>query len=518
MGVVAVVLVIVVFIILSPRQAEKRQGIFVQGVWFGEREHIYQIHTDTYIDYDFLSEHNLIDTYHETTMGQIYIYKDFNRYTIDLTIEPTKVFQEIEDSIFINLNYLEGKFKDSYKAIAYPEVVFLEKNEHVVMNDQTIWFYDGYNQPMHKIQRVAPKSQWVVYDTIEDYVYVRYNDQVGYIRNWDVSTLSIHHNRESLHTNYFKEIVLAWDFFTRRPTTFQPDPIYPGLNVVSPTWFEIDIDTYTYKDWHLQDYVDYYEAIQIQVWPAFSNAFNPRVTSEILNNYTKRWQLINEIIQISKTYGYKGINIDFENIYLEDKDVFALFIRDLYIAARRENIIMSIDLTIISNSPTWSMFYDREVLGEYSDYLMLMAYDERTRPEHGIGSIASLPWVEFGVDHLLNYAPNHKIVLGLPFYTRLWETIRENGTVKYDVTALKITTAENFVANRDFVIVYDEEAGQFYGEYTEGNVFYQIWIEDTVSLSNRLAIVEKYDLAGVAVWALDYGSLEMWQVIKDFFR
>lgn len=507
--------IIMVYFFAKSRNPHE-QGVFLDGYLIGETDTIITINHHHYISYDLLTEYNLLDTYFDRNDSTIYLYQDYQRFTVVLDEKNSAVVQ-IDDNggVYISTNYLVGKLEDSYSLSTVGESVFIEKNYSKLINEKAIWLYDSPRSIFGRREKIKPNSLLIQYKTDDDWILVRIGDRVGLVKNQYLNTLETMSEKGVLQSQNKKQVIMAWDFFTRQPTTFVEGLLYPSMNVVSPTWHAIDKETRQYEDWHMSEYMKYYSDNRISVWPAFSNSFDPALTSEILNNATSRKNLIDQIIGISRRNGYRGINIDFENIYLEDKEVFAVFIRDLYLESRKENIIMSVDVTIISSSPTWSLFYDRETIGRYSDYVMLMAYDERTRPEHGIGPIASLPWVETGIVGLMDYVPENKIVLGLPFYTRLWETINTNGNITYDVTAFKLPSADAFIEANGFVITYDETVGQNYGEVQIDNIKYQIWIEDETSLKNRLDLVDKYGLSGVAVWALDYSKPEMWRVIND---
>ncbi|HBH13309.1 MAG TPA: hypothetical protein DDX29_09390 [Clostridiales bacterium] len=507
-------MIIIYFFVKS--QDEHAQGVFLDGHLIGEMDSIITINNHHYIAYDLLTENDLLDTYFDVNNSTLYLYQDYQKFTVVLDKKNGAVAQIDEnDRIYISTNYLTGKLEDSYKLNSTGSSVFIEKNYSKLVNDKAIWLYDSPRSIFNRCAKIQANSVIIQYEIDGEWILGRVGNQVGYLKCLFLDTTETVKEKGVMESDKRKQAIMAWDFFTRQPTIFEQGPLYPALNVVSPTWHAIDKETRQYKDWSLMAYLKYYSNNNIEVWPAFSNSFDPVLTSEILNDAASRKNLIDQIIRLSKKNGYRGINIDFENIYLEDKEIFAVFIRDLYLESRKENIIMSVDVTILSQSPTWSLFYDRKTIGRYSDYVVLMAYDERTRPEHGIGPIASLPWVETGIVGLMDFVPASKIVLGLPFYTRLWETIDANGNVSYDVTALKLPSADAFIAANEMGITYDEKAGQNYGEIQIDNIKYQIWIEDEVSLLNRLMLVHKYGLNGVAAWALDYSKPEMWQVINN---
>ena len=165
------------------------------------------------------------------------------------------------------------------------------------------------------------------------------------------------------------------------------------------------------------------------------------------------------------------------------------------------------------------MFYDRRALAEVVDYVMLMAYDEHWAASPVAGSVASLPWVESGLRRVLEEVPADKLVLGIPFYMRIWEeTTDSDGQTKVSSRAVGIRWFQEHYADRADSIEWDAEAGQHYLEYEEGDAKYRIWIEDGESLQARLAVVHKYGLAGVAAWRRGLETPETWEMIKDAMR
>lgn len=61
-------------------------------------------------------------------------------------------------------------------------------------------------------------------------------------------------------------------------------------------------------------------------------------------------------------------------------------------------------------------------LGKAADYIVMMGYDEHWAGSSIAGSVASLPWVRDGLLELMKEVPSHKIILGVPYYTREWVT------------------------------------------------------------------------------------------------
>ena len=125
-------------------------------------------------------------------------------------------------------------------------------------------------------------------------------------------------------------------------------------------------------------------------------------------------------MEIYKEYGFQGINIDFENVHLKTKDLVTQFVRELYPIFKEAGISVSMDVTGISTSENWSLFYDRIRLSKAVDYMILMAYDQHWASSPVAGSVAQYSWVEKSILGVLDSIPNEKLILAVPFYSRLW--------------------------------------------------------------------------------------------------
>lgn len=313
------------------------------------------------------------------------------------------------------------------------------------------------------------------------------------------------------------KINLTWEHVvSRNPDTAKIGPL-PGLNVISPTWFYLADDegkvgnkaSISYMNWaHKQGY---------QVWALFSNDFDPDRTRAVLSNYDTRMNVIRQLIHFAETYKLQGINIDFENVYQEDKDRVTQFVREMTPFLHEQGLVVSIDVTIRGGSPMWSLFLDREALGKTVDYMMVMTYDEHWASSPIAGSVASLPWTEKGIADIIQYdhVPPSKLLLGVPYYTRIWSETTENGKTKVSSKAVGMAAVNKLIADKKLKPVFDEKTGQDYVEYMENGELKKIWIENEKSMRARMEIVRKYDLAGVASWRRGFETADIWPAIQD---
>ena len=155
--------------------------------------------------------------------------------------------------------------------------------------------------------------------------------------------------------------------------------------------------------------------------------------------------------------------------------------------------------------------YDRREQGLVVDYVIIMGYDEHYVGSDA-GSVASLPWVEQGVQDTLEEVPAERTILAIPFYTRLWKTA--GGALTSE--AIGMDEAAQDVADSGTEAVWDGSVGQNYATYeTSDGATYQIWLEDADSIAEKVKLIPKYGLAGVAEWKLGFENSNIWQTISD---
>ncbi|MFD2672512.1 glycosyl hydrolase family 18 protein [Marinicrinis sediminis] len=315
-----------------------------------------------------------------------------------------------------------------------------------------------------------------------------------------------------------EKVNLTWEHVYRtNPDTTQITPM-PGVNVISPTWFSIGdyegnlsnkADT-AYVNWaHEQDY---------QVWALFSNDFtDPDKTSTVLAQHETRMKMIRQLVAFAELYKLDGINLDFENVYLKDRDLLTQFVRELTPMLHEQGLVVSMDVTVRSNSEMWSKFYDRRALSETLDYMIVMTYDEHWASSPKAGSVASIPWVERGIAGILTFdqVPPSKLILGIPLYTRVWTEEEVDGKVEVSSKAVGMETVLNTIREKELTPVYLDDVGQHYVEYEEDGSRKRIWMEDHRSIVNRIEMVKKYDLAGVATWRRGFETADIWPLIEE---
>ena len=247
-----------------------------------------------------------------------------------------------------------------------------------------------------------------------------------------------------------------------------------------------------------------------KVWALVSNSFNPDMTKVFLTDESAQDRTVRQLLMYTALYDLDGINIDFENVYDDDRDRLTAFVARLADKLKEQRVVVSIDATVPSGVPMWSNCYDRAALANLVDYYMVMTYDEHWRTSPVAGSVASIGWVERGIVNTMQYVPKEKLLMGVPFYTREW---RESDSGRVRSSTMWMADVENRVAQYGLTPQWMEDVGQHYIEYGDGNYRYRVWIEDAKSLELKADLVKKYELAGVAAWRKGFEKPGIWDAV-----
>mgnify|MGYP004641258789 FL=1 len=287
------------------------------------------------------------------------------------------------------------------------------------------------------------------------------------------------------------------------------------VNTISPTWFSIASNDGTLDSLALADYVDTAHSNHMEVWPLVDNFSENIDFTAVMNSTSARNKIENQLIAAAIEYSFDGINVDFENISEDAADGYIQFMRELSVMCRKNGIVLSVDVPVPMD---FTAHYNRKALGEVCDYLMIMGYDEHYAGSEEAGTVASLSFEEEGIQNTLLEVAAEKVVSGIPFYTRLWcTTTNEDGTTTVTSEAMGMNQAQQTLENNQVEASWDETTGQNYAQFNgESGELYQIWLEDTESLTRKLELIKNYDLGGVAEWKLGLEDDSVWDLIAKY--
>ena len=372
------------------------------------------------------------------------------------------------------------------------------------------------------VDRIKKGETVIVVSSDKGYTKVRTeNGKLGYVKSDKLENEYIVREEMEEEKQIEGKINLTWDYFSKYASAPERNgTTIEGINIVSPAFFYLD-EKGNFRENvgnKGQAYIEWAHSNGYKVWPMFSNAEAATegglsVTSNIMNSYDKRQKLIENIVNACVKYKLDGMNIDFENMKQEDKDMFSRFIIELTPRLKEMGLVTSVDVTAPDGGETWSLCFDRHVIGDVADYIVFMAYDQYGVSSTKPGTTAGYDWVKLSLNKFLKTEEieSDKIILAVPFYTRVWTTNSEG----------KVTSNTVTMKNVDKVIPeglekqWDDDLKQNYVEYTEDGNKKQIWIEDNDSLKAKLSLINENDLAGVGSWQKGMELEEVWKIIKE---
>ena len=297
-----------------------------------------------------------------------------------------------------------------------------------------------------------------------------------------------------------------------------------ALDVVSPSYFDLREDG-SLKLNHLSSYfIKTMHDKGIKVVPFLSNHWNRTAGINALNDVEA---LSSQIASYVEEYNLDGINVDIENVTHEQRDQYTQLVKLL-----REKIPTHKEISVaVAANPNdwqtgWHGSYDYSALAQYADHLLIMAYDEHYEGGEA-GPVASIDFVENSIKYALSKTTPDKIVVGIPFYGRVW-SLDNNRIVGKGISS---KTIQEILKNCASTVTYDQQnesvKAEFTiteesGKYTVGGDFvlqpgnYVVWFENEQSYQAKWQLVEKYNLKGTGAWSLGQEDTSIWDHYEDW--
>jgi hypothetical protein len=322
-------------------------------------------------------------------------------------------------------------------------------------------------------------------------------------------------------------------------TVFGYHPYWGGSNYLNYQWdllsdlcyfsYEVDPATGnpdTYHDWLTSPAID----------SAFANGTRVHLCvtlfsghSTFFNSPAARQNLTNNLIDLLRQRGARGVSFDFEAVPSSQGDNMLDYIGEFH-QAFSDSIPQGI-LSMAIPAVDWSGIFDVSVLNQYIDLYMIMGYDYYWNGSSQAGPVDPLysmtPGYNYNVSRTISYyqsegMPPDRMLLGVPYYAREWPTA--SGTAPSATTgsgkAYTYANIKNNVSGHYSPANKHWESNSFspYFSY-EDNGWYQCFVNDTRSLSNSYKLVNRRGLAGIGIWALGYdnGYTELWELINSSF-
>ena len=475
---------------------------------------------DKYI-YEDTENNNIVTTYNNK-IASISLSK--NKISINGSNKNTYAHAENKDgTIYIPITELEDVYGIEIKYWPDSKVLTVDstsKEQKKAIIIKNVAVKSSTKFIAKTIDRVKKGSYVIVVSEDKGYTKIRTeNGKVGYVKSNKIANTVVVREEMQETKQITGKVNLVWDYYSEVASA--PDRTgvtMDGVNVVSPAFFHLNTNGELTENVGQAGvaYIEWAHSNGYKVWPMVQNAGDGmlNVTSNIMNDYNKRQNLINKIVDYCVKYKLDGINVDFENMKQEDKDMYSRFIIELTPRLKDMGVVVSVDVTAPDGSETWSMCFDRNVIGDVADYIIFMAYDQYGTSSNKSGTTAGYDWVNVSLNKFLKTEEikNDKIILAIPLYTRLWTEDSSGNVVKQTTVSLKNIDK---VIPSDVQKTWDDNLKQYYVEYQDGSYTKKMWIEDEKSLKEKISLIKNNNLAGVASWEKGMETDNFWTFLKE---
>src|SRR5512146_1961454 len=267
-------------------------------------------------------------------------------------------------------------------------------------------------------------------------------------------------------------------------------------------------------------------AHRVRVMPLIANKpFDYRALHVLLSHdeYTRR--TIDASAEICRRYHVDGIQIDFENLHINDRDAFTRFYRELGQALHKQGCRLSIAVVHRPDElagpaaydrwmmETWRGGYDLKALAEAGDFVTVMSYSQHTRRTPP-GPSAAIDWVRQVAEYFLRFMPPEKLSLGIPTGAARWyvsqdERVTPEMARSYN-QVLSYAWAMHELEIHDVTPTWNDRYKTTFGFYPSGGTWQWIFLEDARSFQAKLDLVKQLRLRGYSVWVLGPEDPKTW--------
>ena len=288
------------------------------------------------------------------------------------------------------------------------------------------------------------------------------------------------------------------------------------LDEVSPFWYSANArgDILHGSDARDKTLVELAHSKNVLVIPTIHNILTTDPVPSIIRSPERRARHIRNIVDEVLANNYDGIDIDYELLDSSLRPDYSTFITDLAKELHAQGKL----LTIAVHAKTADYgglggFQDWAVLGQAVDRLRIMTYDYHWRGG-GAGPVAPLYWVSSVAEYAKSVVDPAKVVIGVQFYGYDW--VAGGG----DASAF---TWENFKSIIDTYkpevnLVETDSSGRPVQEnkisYSTRQGRHTAFFATSRSLQAKLELVQRVDLAGIAIWRLGGEDPQNWDVIR----
>jgi spore germination protein YaaH len=260
--------------------------------------------------------------------------------------------------------------------------------------------------------------------------------------------------------------------------------------------------------------------------------FDLGILHHIVTDRTARTASARSLAELCRREKLHGIQLDFENLHVSDRDAFTAFAREATDSVHRAGCELSAAVVPRPNDDRgtrpyhhylydyWRGAFDYKALADTLDFISYMTYAQHTGGSTP-GPVAGFPWMVASLDYLLALGvPPSKISLGIPAYSDYWYPHYDPRTGAAhargdDIGYIPVT---RIVRDAGATPVWDDTQKAFYAMWETHGVFEHAWLEDARAFEAKLSLVRRHGLRGYSVWLLGLEDPRTFEVVGPVRR
>lgn len=248
----------------------------------------------------------------------------------------------------------------------------------------------------------------------------------------------------------------------------------------------------------------------------------------VLNEPAARGQALASLAELCRAQRLDGIQFDFENIHISDREAFTAFTRMAVDSVHRAGCSLSAAvvprLSDDSGSASydrwiydyWRGAYDYKALADTLDFLSYMTYAQHTGGTSP-GPVSGYRWLVACLDFALAQGvPPHKLSLGIAGYSDWWYPFYdEKGGARLRGSDIPYTRGLELLAKAGAAAHWDELQQASFAIWEDHGVFQHLWLEDATAFMAKRQVALARGLRGYSVWVLGHEDPAVWAALRD---
>ena len=267
----------------------------------------------------------------------------------------------------------------------------------------------------------------------------------------------------------------------------------------------------------------------IKLIPLVMNpGFDQPSIHRVLTDPAARGAALHALADLCRVIRFDGIQFDFENIHVSDREAFTSFTRAAVDSVHRAGCSLSAAVVPRTGDDpgqgsydrwihdNWRAVYDYKALADTLDFISYMTYAEHTGGSPP-GPVAGYPWMLACLNYVLAQGvPPAKISLGLAGYSDWWyATWDEKNGSRLRGSDIPHTRGRDLLAGAGVTATWDSVQMAPFAMWPEHGVFQHLWLEDARAFMAKRRLAVERGLRGYSVWLLGSEDPAVWGALRN---